>query len=159
MTKKKVGVLLSVLAVIIIVALLATILVFMLKPKAPESDGSFEITIMFMDKELNVLYSKNVAVNGGFLEAALTKLDDSCDKISLNVGDRAFGVFVNSFTVDGTSYGTAEGEWVVFYTDDEENYNTEWGSVTLDGKYYASAVEGISSLPVKEGKTYIFTVI
>ncbi len=58
-------------------------------------------------------------------------------------------------TVNGTS-NTANSYWMI-YTDDEENSDTTWGTIEKNGKVYASATSGITSLPIKDGCTYILT--
>ena len=44
------------------------------------------------------------------------------------------------------------------YTDDEENSSTQWGQYDAGDKTYGSANYGITDLPLKEGKTYIFKI-
>ena len=48
--------------------------------------------------------------------------------------------------------------WML-YTDDEEYANSAWGEVTVDGKTYYSATLGAESLPIKDGKTYVWSFV
>ena len=45
--------------------------------------------------------------------------------------------------------------WML-YTNDTEFANTEWGTVIVDGVIYPSAVLGAESLPIKDGKVYVW---
>jgi hypothetical protein len=44
--------------------------------------------------------------------------------------------------------------WMI-YTDDESNYNFDWGTLEYKGKTYGSAIYGASELPLTDGATYI----
>ena len=46
--------------------------------------------------------------------------------------------------------------WML-YTSDAEMSNNEWGTVTLSGVEYGSAILGASALMVEEGETYIWS--
>ena len=52
----------------------------------------------------------------------------------------------------------ASNEYWFLYTDDEENSSTQWGQYDAGDKTYGSANYGITDLPLKEGKTYIFKI-
>lgn len=54
--------------------------------------------------------------------------------------------------VSGTKY------WMV-YTDDSEFSNKEWGEIVVNGKTYYSASLGAESLPIKDGKTYVWGLV
>ena len=58
-------------------------------------------------------------------------------------------------TVNGVSNGT-KSYWML-YTDDAENSDTTWGTYEKNGKTYASAMYGVSDMPIKDGCTYILT--
>ena len=45
--------------------------------------------------------------------------------------------------------------WML-YSDDAELTNDAWGSVTVGEKTYFSAILGAESLPIKDGKTYVW---
>ena len=44
--------------------------------------------------------------------------------------------------------------WMI-YTDDESNYNFDWGTLDYNEKTYGSAISGVSELPLTDGATYI----
>ena len=48
--------------------------------------------------------------------------------------------------------------WML-YTDDEEFSNKAWGEIVVDGKTYYSATLGAEALPIKEGKTYVWSFV
>ncbi|HQC55221.1 MAG TPA: hypothetical protein PKX91_05830 [Clostridia bacterium] len=159
--KKKLNVLLSILVLTVIFSLAVTAFAVACKPKEEPvvAEEPFEITIMFLNKENIVLKTNKLEVKGGYLEAALVSVVNSSEgKLEFASTTSAYGTFINSFTIDGTKYGTGAGEFVAMYHDDAENYNQAWGSVTIEEKFYGSSTLGMSTLPVKEGKTYIFTV-
>ena len=56
---------------------------------------------------------------------------------------------INGMKASGNTY------WMLF-TDDVENSNSDWGSVTVEGITYNSASLGAESLVVKSGCTYIW---
>ena len=64
-----------------------------------------------------------------------------------------FVVTMNDRTPDAT-----KGEYWFIYTDDEDYSNEAWGTYEIEGKTYKSATKGISELPIKEGKSYIFVI-
>ena len=56
---------------------------------------------------------------------------------------------INGLKASGNVY------WMLF-TDDSENSNADWGTVTVNEKIYPSASLGAESLIIKSGYTYIW---
>ena len=56
---------------------------------------------------------------------------------------------INGMQASGNTY------WMLF-TDDVENSNSDWGSVTVEDVTYHSATLGAESLVVKSGCTYVW---
>ena len=50
---------------------------------------------------------------------------------------------------------TNNSYWM-FYTDDDENADEQWGTFEHEGKIYGSATEGVSTLKIKENCMYIW---
>lgn len=50
----------------------------------------------------------------------------------------------------------SNGVYWMLYTDDAENSNETWGSVTVDGVTYSSAILGAESLQIKQGCSYVW---
>ena len=46
--------------------------------------------------------------------------------------------------------------WML-YTSDSEMSNPEWGTITIDGKEYGSAIVGVDALEVVVGEVYIWS--
>ena len=68
-------------------------------------------------------------------------------------GSYAMLVTLNDRTADA-----AKNEYWFIYSDDEEYSNETWGTYEMNGKTYKSTTLGITDLPIKEGKTYIFVI-
>lgn len=62
--------------------------------------------------------------------------------------------FVSS--VNGIDTPADYSYYWILYTDDAENSNDAWGKIEYDGKTYASASLGASSLVISEGCIYIW---
>ena len=45
--------------------------------------------------------------------------------------------------------------WML-YTNDTELSNETWGSITVNGENYSSAILGAEALPIKDGKVYVW---
>ncbi|MBR2988466.1 MAG: hypothetical protein IKC64_01935, partial [Clostridia bacterium] len=50
----------------------------------------------------------------------------------------------------------ASNQYWMLYTDDENNSDSSFGTITVDGKTYSSASWGAESLPAVDGKTYVW---
>ena len=46
-------------------------------------------------------------------------------------------------------------EFWMIYSDDESNYNFDWGTLEYKGKTYGSVIYGAGELPLTDGATYI----
>lgn len=49
-------------------------------------------------------------------------------------------------------------QFIAIYTDDEENSDTTWGTYVYNEKTLGSAKVGVTALPVKDGKVYVFAI-
>lgn len=72
------------------------------------------------------------------------------------------GEVLSSYTIENGMVTEINGAlakgnvyWMLF-TDDGENSNETWGTVTVNGKVYASASLGAELLKIKKGCTYIW---
>lgn len=72
------------------------------------------------------------------------------------------GETLSSFVIEGGMLTKINGlkatgnvYWMLF-TNDGENSNADWGTVTVNGTVYSSASLGAESLIVKSGYTYIW---
>ena len=58
------------------------------------------------------------------------------------------------FTSINGKANTLNTFWMI-YTDDESNYNFDWGTLEYKEKVYGSAIYGAGELPLTDGATYI----
>lgn len=59
-------------------------------------------------------------------------------------------------SINGIENATDYSKCWMLYTDDEEFSNKAWGEIVVDGKTYYSAALGAESLPIKDGKVYVW---
>ena len=59
-------------------------------------------------------------------------------------------------SINGTENPADWSKCWMLYTDDEAFSNSQWGEIVVDGKTYYSATRGAESLPIKDGKTYVW---
>ena len=59
-------------------------------------------------------------------------------------------------SINGTENPADWSKCWMLYTDDEAFSNSQWGEIVVDGKTYYSATLGAESLPIKDGKTYVW---
>lgn len=71
----------------------------------------------------------------------------------------AYGLYVTE--IGSVKENALKGEYVYFFTTDTEYQDiTEFAvSKEYDGKTLVSAMKGVSSLPVKDGETYLITLV
>ena len=121
-----------------IVTLLLTafcaLFVFGCNPSNPPADVKFTVEISNVESGATVLdYMNYLQAEGEFtfvIEGGMVK------------------------SMNGVS-GASNQYWML-YTNDENNSNTAWGTITANGVTYASATLGAESLPAVDGKTYVW---
>lgn len=62
-------------------------------------------------------------------------------------------------SINGTENPADWSKCWMLYTDDEEFSNKAWGEIVVDEKTYYSASLGAESLPIKDGKTYVWSFV
>ena len=70
-------------------------------------------------------------------------------------GDLSFEM-ENGMVVEFNGIKQTSNSYWMLYTDDSENSNSVWGTITYEGKTYASASSGAEILVVKTDCTYIW---
>ena len=66
-----------------------------------------------------------------------------------------YGLFITS--VNGREADSTKEYWALF-TDDSEFSNEAWGTYETNGKTYAMASVGVSSMMLKTGKSYVLVI-
>lgn len=127
------------LAVIVVVAVLASVFFGCSKPKVvSQGDKTIAISISSyfceITDDLTLLNYMNVLKQKGEIDFIIE------DGMILKIND--IEQSLNSY-------------WML-YTDDAENSNAAWGTIIFEGKSYSSASFGAESLVVKQGCTYIW---
>ena len=113
------------------------IFAFGCNPSNPPADVKFTVEISNVESGATVLdYMNYLQAEGEF-----TFVIESGMVISMN----------------GIS-GASNQYWML-YTDDENNSNATWGTITANGVTYASASLGCESLPAVDGATYIWRLM
>lgn len=137
-----------VLSVLLIAVILASVFAFAScgKKYGPQMDTAVSFTV-----------SKDVMsdLEGKTLQNYMDALVER-KEFSYSGTDSSWGIMLD--TINNKKADAAKGEFWFIYCDDEENSSAQYGEVTLKGKKYASANLGASSLPIKEGKTYVFVI-
>ena len=123
-------------------------------------DLSKSITVIFADENGGILFSEEFETSSEFLEEVLTELDEKRVDLSFEVVDSDFGSYYETFTLNGIRYGGAINDFVGLFSDDTEYSTDSFGApVIVDGNSYQSLSMGASSIPVKDGYTYVIAIV
>jgi hypothetical protein len=76
------------------------------------------------------------------------------EELTYKTTESTYGAFITE--INDKTAGISQS-WMI-YTDDSENSNAEYGTLPYNETVYNSASLGVSSLIIKEGKTYIFVL-
>ena len=124
-----------------IVTLLLTafcaLFVFGCNPSNPPSGVKFTVDISNVNSDATVLDYMNYLKDNG--------------EISFTIEN---GMVTSMNGVSGAS-----NQYWMLYTNDENNSNTAWGTITANGVTYASATLGAELLPATDGATYIWRLM
>ena len=77
-------------------------------------------------------------------------------EISYVAEDGAWGKFITQ--INDRKADSSQGESWFIYADDEENTTPAWGEYKVGEKTYYSTNYGVTSMPIKEGVTFVFMV-
>lgn len=116
-------------------------------------DGEITVSEDVTDYE-NKVKVITVTTTALTLEAVLDEL--ATDKKVTYSGTKTSGsLFVE--VIDNIT--PAANSYFLIFSDDTDNVNSAWGTYAYEDVTYSSTASGITVLPVKDGKTYIFTII
>ena len=109
------------------------------------------------DKEATVIIGEDsyfVKTDAVYVHDLLVQLKEA-QKITYEFDETQYGAFIKKLN---KLEGTADySKWIGVYVDvDSADIITPGYDVTVDGKTYHSASLGVSSLPVRNGTTYLF---
>ncbi len=62
-------------------------------------------------------------------------------------------------SIEGKANAADYSSCWMLYTSDTELSNTEWGTITVDGNEFGSAIVGMNDLPVIAGGTYVWEYV
>ena len=62
------------------------------------------------------------------------------------------------YTINGRTADASQGEYWLIYSDDPDYSNEAWGTYVVGDTTYKSTTLGYESLPLTEGKTYVFMI-
>jgi hypothetical protein len=119
------------------------------------SYGASEIEL---PSKAEVVYKSNTAVvikineaeDFKFLLDAMNYLKDE-GELSFEIND---GLVTS---IEGVENASDWSKWWGLYSSDSEMANTEWGTVTVNGKVYGSAILGADALEVLAGEYYVWS--
>lgn len=134
-----------------------------------DSDGTGgKITLIFADENANVLVCDTLETEATTLVGLMREVADSHSfasnaDIAFDTTLGTYGTTVNSFTVNGITYGNwNKGAYVMTYTSltDAEYISVFEGSeLVIEGITYNACGLGVDAMPIVEGATYVFTVM
>lgn len=123
--------------VTLLLATLCALFAFGCSPSNPPADVKFTVEIENVSPGATVLDYMNYLQDNG--------------EISFTI---ASGMITSMNGVSG-----ATNQYWMLYTDDADNSNTAWGTITVNGVTYASATLGAESLVATDGATYIWRLV
>ena len=139
----------KVLAIVLLVAIVACLTVALTacgKTYVQQTDTAIYFTI---DEKL---------MKDAGCEKLVDYMNALVDKKQLTYSAPVVGGYAMIVTINDRTADAAKQEYWFIYSDDEEYSNEEWGTFDLNGKTYKSTTLGITDLPIKAGKTYVFMI-
>ena len=137
-----------VLSVLLIAVILASVFAFAScgKKYVQQTDTAVGITV-----DASVMSNVEGKTLKDYMDALVEKKE-----LTYSGKDSQYGIMLD--TINNLKADATKGEYWLIYSNDDEYSNESWGTYEFMGTTYKSATLGVSSLPIKMGKTYVFMI-
>lgn len=117
-------------------------------------------TLILADKYTNVVFTITTQTTASYLSDFMDQIvADADNEVSYVAEDSGYGLYMNTFTVSGVTYGSASNQYPMMYTSlTDETYLSIGYTTTIGQVTYNSCGLGMSEMPIEDGVTYVIVI-
>ncbi len=122
-----------------------------------DTSTAISATLIFVDESGNIIFEKTTETSANYLSEFVAEItSNSSNSVTCEASESSNGLYMDTFTVNGTMYPKEVGAFVIMYTSlTDSEYIYAGYETTINDVTYNSCGLGMSSMPIKDGVTYV----